>query len=63
MMEHSTSHGSIDPKPTLQDIYEEVDRIGGQMNQVLSQLGDIRQTLKELSSSLTDLHATVNDRE
>jgi len=54
-------HGTpIEPEITLQTVFEEVDRVDQKLDRVLSELGAITQTLKELSSSIAGVRAYVD---
>jgi hypothetical protein len=47
-------------EPTLQDVSEDIGRVSFQLNEGLTELGHVKETLAELASSIDDLQKSVD---
>jgi hypothetical protein len=54
---------SFEPEIAIRDVYEEVDRVDQKLDRVLNELGEIKQTLTKLASSIADVQSTLDEKE
>jgi hypothetical protein len=55
--------GPTDSEPTLQDISDDVDRLHGKLDQALTQLEQISESLKGLSSAIGHVQTTLDEKD
>jgi len=61
---HKTEHGtSLEPDITVREVYEEVDSVNQKLDRVLNELGEIKQTLTKLASSMADVQSKLDEME